>query len=257
MSLLGKLLDPRGPLGNVLAPSETFKERAGLPVAAPHSVRVRAVTAAPAHAIAVSRFVAYGAETPPPGRTRFVGRFAEEWKPVYATTDSTDPYDIVAAAQRQLGWTVTRTLRTDSCDCTGTVLWDRDDDGTVFHQFCGRPVRNRLAGLTAEEAREQLLSLSIQRSDAWANVYATTIPGNDTGVVDGVEVKGGTQLRGRADYRRKTKGWVHWDKGVVAERAAADERAAATKKMDNRIALKKLAAKILPSRGNLSPTERT
>jgi hypothetical protein len=211
---LKKLLDPRGPLGSVVSPSEVFKERLGLPIQSPHVAR--AVLTAPKeqveHALALPRFVALDeAHVVPEGRVRQVSAYVEEhWQPVYRHTESTDLATILLASQEQIGWTVTQRESQQS-------------------RLARRAQQN------AEQFVEVLQSMQVQASDAFYNGVYETIPGNDPIILDGEILRGeatydengrmthdgivrGTMItKGRAEYRERTKGMVAWDKGAWQE----------------------------------------
>ena len=216
-----KALDPRGPLGSIASPDITFKERQGVPTTSPHVARAR--MEAPAHleaTLAPTRFVALAdALDVPADRSRMVSAFVEErWAPVYAATDSADLVTILLASQRQIGWSVTQHESQQS-------------------RLARRSRQN------AEDFVEVMQTCQIQASDEWANGYYETIAGNDPCVIDGEIlrgeatyewnedgsrgkmihdgiVRGGTMITGgRREYRAKTKGYVHWTKDDLPERA--------------------------------------
>jgi hypothetical protein len=225
LGTLKKVLDPRGPLGNVVSPSEVFKERAGLPITAPHTERVR--LAAPAHveqALAPSRFIsASEAVDVPRDRVRQVSAFVEErWTPIYATTDSTDIATIILTAQTQIGWQVTQ----------------RQSQSSRVKQ-----------PLSAEEFVEVLQSAQIQASDEFLNDYYETIPGNDIIEIDGKKLTGGTRITGgRREYEAKTKNMVHWDKGFVKQRLAAQAEMESRPVRNIKANLERVAGDVLPMR---------
>lgn len=242
LDALKKLADPRGPIGELVSPSEVFKSRAGLPVSAPHSERAR--MAAPAHvehALAAPRFVALAdAVDVPRERVRQVSAFVEDvWAPVYGTTDSTDLGTILRVSQQQIGWRVTQ------------------------RQSASSIVRKRLS---AEDFREVVQSTQIQASDAFYNGVYETIPGNDPIVLHGEILRGeatydrdgrmthdgivrGTMIQhGRAEYNARTKGWVHWDAGFVAQRKAALAEEASRPVRNVRRNLERVAGECLPMR---------
>jgi hypothetical protein len=216
LDAIRKAVDPRGPLGEVLSPSEVFKDRLGLPIAAPHTAR--AVLAASKeqveHALAAPRFASLD-ESAPPNRVRQVSAYVEEhWSPVYAKTDSTDLATILVTSQQQIGWTVTQ----------------RESEQSRLA---------RRAQQNAEEFAEVLQSMQIQASDEFYVGYYETIPGNDPVILDGEIlrgeatydengkmthdgiVRGGTYIRGRKHYNAATKGFITWDKGAWAEHERA------------------------------------
>jgi hypothetical protein len=245
MGLLGKLkeaIDPRGPLGEVLSPSEVFKTRLGLPVTSPHQEHVR--LPAPPHlegALAPARFIAItDAVDVPSSRVRQVSAFVEEhFAPVYQRTDSTDLVEILRASQNQIGWSVTQRRAASS---------------RVRHHSPG-------------EFQEVLATAQIQATDDFYNQYYETIPGNDPVILDGEilkgeavkdadgriihdgTVRGGTLIsHGRREYREKTAGMLHWDVGVVKARAAAQAEMESRPARNVRANLERVAGEVLPMR---------
>jgi hypothetical protein len=234
--LLGKLVTPAGPIGEFLSPADVFKSRAGLPTSSPHTQRDGGFREVAPAALAAPQFVAKDALTVPSSRVRLVSRYVEEhYAPVYETTTSKNFTVILAASQNLLGWTVTQKARTPHCDCLQATL-TQEHDGQLVHRQCGR-ARQRVAD---EDIQQHILSLQVAPADEFYNTYYPTIRGNDPVILDGKVLKGeatynangrmthdgtitgGTQMRGgRSEYRRKTKGMVLWDKGVVKEREKA------------------------------------
>jgi hypothetical protein len=218
---LKKLIDPAGPVGQWLSPSEVYKDRLGLPISSPHTIR--AVLAAPAdveRTFAPSRFVSLqDAADVPKSRIRQIDAYTEEfWKPVYAKTASTDVAEILRISQQHVGWTVTQ-----------------------------QQTKASRARPSAEEVIEIAQSCQIQASDEIYNGYFETIPGNDPIWIDGKKLTGGTRITGgRREYREKTKGFIHWDAGYVKERNAAlaelDSRPARNAKAN----LERVAGECLP-----------
>ncbi len=215
---LKNVLDPAGPLGEIVSPSDVYKQRAGLPVSAPHVQRDSGFVPVNPATLAPVRFVAAVGATPPASRVRLVSRYIEEhWAPVYEKTTSKNYAEIIRASQTLVGWTVTQRPRSPLCDCLQATL-EMDHDGTLVHRQCGR-ARNRVAD---EDFREHVLSLQIAPSDAFYDGFYPTIPGSDSVMTASGPAKGGTRIRhGRREWREKTKGWVVWDKGVVKEREKA------------------------------------
>jgi len=249
-TFLRRLLDPRGPVGEIVSPTIAFKSRQGMPVSSPHTQRVDAFTVRPeeiAHACAPVRYVAVGNETPPAGRVRLASRYVEErWSPVYAKTDSEVISEIVAAGQTLVGWKIVQSPRAPYCDCTSATFTKEGDE--FIHLTCGRGRRH----LSDQEYIEQVQSLQIQVSDEWANGFYETIPGDDFVMTSAGPAKGGTRITGgRAEYRRKTKGFIHWDKGFLQQRAKAQDAEQSKWKKGVRPLVEKLAAQILPHRGEL------
>jgi hypothetical protein len=227
----------------VLTTDSFFKERAGLPIAAPHAVRVQMEAPADVErALAPVRFVAADDATDVPrDRVRQVSAFVEEvWTPVYRSTDSTDLATIFRTSQELVGWTVRQRASVSS------------------------QARHRL---TAEQFVEVLQSAQIQASDEYLNGYYETIPGNDPLIIDGQimkgkatydadgrmthdgTVRGGTMITGgRAEYRAKTKGMVLWDAGVVRERMKAEADIATRPVRNVKANLERKAGEVLPMR---------
>jgi hypothetical protein len=210
-----KFLEPRGPLAEVLSPSIVYKTRAGLPIATAHSQRVSSHTTAEVQRFIVpARFVRAGEIAVPESRMRLVSPYVEEhYAPVYATTDSLDLSEILRASQELVGWNVTQTIRDEHCDCLNAV-WNKEG----VHEQCGRA----RASLSDEQFVEHVARVQLQASDEFYNGFYETIPGSDSVLTGAGLATGGTRItRGRTQYNQKTKGWVHWDKGVVKEREKA------------------------------------
>lgn len=222
LDALKKLVDPAGPLGAVVSPADVYKERAGLPVSSPHRVRV-ALEAPPAaaHALAAPRFVAAAEATDVPrDRVRQVSAFVEEvWRPEYAKTRSTDMAEILRASQTLVGWQVTQRVSASS--------------------------RHRL---TAEQFAEVLQSAQIQASDSFYAGYYETIPGNDAIEIDGKMLTGGTRVTSRTQYNAVTKGMVHWDRGFLEQRKAAEAEMASRPIRNVKANLERVAGEVLPMR---------
>lgn len=218
---LGALIDPVGPIGEFASPADVYKTRLGLPTQSPHTVRAN-LTAAKAqieHGLAAPRFASLD-EAAPYDRVRQVSAYVEEhWSPVYAKTESADLATILLNSQKQIGWHITQ----------------RESEQSRLA---------RKAQQNAEDFIEVLQSCQVQASDAFYDGYYETIAGNDPVVLDGEIlrgeatyewnedgsrgamihdgiVRGGTQIRGRQQYDRATRGMVHWDKGFAAQREAA------------------------------------
>lgn len=240
-SAFKKLLDPAGPIGNWLSPSEVYKERLGLPIDAPHTMRVQLETSAAVEkALAPSRFVATDeAVNVPKNRVRILSAFIQErWSPVYATTDSMDMGEILRASQTQIGWKVTQEQRSAYCDCTHATF--ENEGGAFVHKACGRSRKH----LSDEQFMEQVVRQQIQASDEFYNGLIETVPGNDPVIFEGELLRGeavyetlpdgsrgkmlhdgiirGTMItQGRREYRERTKGFAHWDAGFIEKRKAA------------------------------------
>jgi hypothetical protein len=223
---LRKLIDPVGPLGGILSPSEVYKERLGLPIAAPHTQRV-AHTHAPDAAEYAARAVPARIEpadaVPPKGLLRQVSQYMEErWDPIYAPPASFKIEDMIRAANTRVGWRVTQQVRAQYCSCDKakfTLV-----DGKLTHERCGREAIPKAA--TDEEVVEAVQSLAITAADDSYNVFMPTVPGNDAIMTPYGLAKGGTQIRnGRREYREKTAGYAHWDSGTMKERERAQHQA--------------------------------
>jgi hypothetical protein len=242
VAIAKRLLDPNGPIGQWLSPSEVYKDRAGLPIASPHSLRVDSHTAVPgeiARAVQVKRYVAFGEEVPPSGRTRLVGRYIiEDWSPVYATTDSENILDAITASQTQVGWNVTQRVRNPYCDCTHARF---SSDGT--HSVCGRARRS----MDDAEYIEHVQSLTVAHSDEYLNGFYETIKGKDTIMTTAGPATGGHRITGgRAEYRRLTRNMIHWDKGYIVERARYEADDKQKKKDSVRVKAEIVSKRSLP-----------
>lgn len=233
---LGALVDPRGPLGEVLSPSEVYKERIGLPVSAPHVMRdggFRQTTIA----LAPQRVIAAEEVKVPYSRVRQVSRYVEEhYAPVYDVPQFSGLAEAMRANTTVVAWTVTQVARSPHCDCAKARL--NMEAGTLVHKACGRARRR----VSDEEFAEHLARLQFIPSDDFYNTDYPTIPGKDPIVVDGKVLRGepvyrdgkmvhdgiirqSTRMtRGRREWREKTKGMVLWDKGVVKERQKAYDK---------------------------------
>ncbi len=230
-----KALDPRGPLGEVLSPSDVFKERAGLPVSSPHVQRDDHFVPASTLVLQPPQFKTKEELAHVPlNRMRLVSRYVEEhYEPVYDTPRYSGMAEALRAHATLVGWKVTQRVRSPHCDCTQATL--ELEGGKLIHKACGRARRH----VSDEEFAEHILTLSFAPSDDFYNCEYPTIPGNDPMTVDGKVLRGepvyrdgkmvhdgiirkGTVIRhGRREWREKTKGWVVWDKGVVKERDKA------------------------------------
>ena len=224
LETLRKAVDPAGPLGAVLSPSDVYKERAGLPITSPH--RQRVALEAPGHAqeavaVAPARFVAAAdAVDVPSDRVRQVSAFVEEvWAPEYAKTDSTDMLEILRASETLVGWNVTQRLAASA-----------------------------KARMTAEQYAEVLQTAQIQASDAIYDQYFETIVGNDPIEIDGKIFTGGTRIGSRNHYREATKDYIHWDAGYMAERQKAQADYATRPARNVRANLEATAGRVLPMR---------
>jgi len=233
---LAALVDPRGPLGEVLSPADVFKERAGLPVSTPHVARDSGFTQTEI-ALAPTYFVAAQNVDVPKSRVRQVSRYVDEhFSPVYDTANTSNFAEAIRASKTLVGWHVTQKARSPHCDCLQATL--ELEGGTLVHRACGR-ARKRVDDA---DFAEHILSLSIAPSDEFYNMYYPTIPGNDPVIqqdgsvlkgeavykngkmVHDGTIRGGTMIRGgRRQYRSLTKTMVHWDKGHIKERARAYE----------------------------------
>lgn len=255
LGFLRKLLDPRGPVGEVASPSAVYKERLGLPISSPHTIR--AALTAPgdvARALAPARFVPAAEARPPKDRVQQISAFIEEvWSPVYDTAaGSTDLGAILLAAKTLLGWRVEQRARAAYCDCT-SAHFERRADGTFTDRACGRARAPR----SFEDFQQVLQSMQFAPADDLYNVYLETVPGDDPVIVDGALVytadgqvlRGGTQIQhGRREYREKTKNYAVWDKGFLAKRHAGLAEEASRPLRNVQRALEATAGASLPMR---------
>ena len=208
---LRRVFDPRGPAADILSTDSFFKERAGLPYSVGHRQRAELAPLSVEQierACAPERYAVAGEIDVPYSRERVVSPYIiERYKPVMA-------------GMQIVGWRVVQEPRSQFCDCLH-ARWSKEG-GEMVHTACGR----RRAPLTDAEIVEKVMTVQMQPSDAFYDGYYETIPGKDRGVVEGVEVVGGTRIRSRRDYQQKTKGWVHWDRGTPAavEKALAEEK---------------------------------
>ena len=225
MSIIGRLLDPRGPIGNIQSESIFHDKRLSVPVTAPH--RAPALTKSEHNQPGViCRFVEYGAETPPKERSRALTPDIEErWAPVYGKTNSTDIMEILRVSSQQIGWNVSYHERNEHCDCTKATFNENN-----IHETCGRahaPVSN-------EDFVQQIQSLNYAPADQIYNRFYPTIKGTDYIMTENGPAKGGHRITGgRSEYRRVTKDMVHRDSGFLAARkkAESDEKAAQKEKI--------------------------
>jgi hypothetical protein len=171
-------------------------------------------------------------ENAPPSRVRQVSAYVEEhWSPIYRSTDSTDLATILVASQQQVGWRVTQ----------------RESQSSR---------RARKAAFNAQHFAEVAQSAQIQANDAFYAGYYETIPGNDPVILDGeilraqdgTVIRGGTQIATRKQYEQKTKGMVHWDKGFVAQKWAAEAEHDSRPMRNVRVALERVRGEVLPMR---------
>ena len=210
---LRKLADPRGPLGEVASPFDIYKSGRGLPFSVGHRQRAE-LAPIPIEevqrACAPEKFYKKGEIEVPYSRERVVSPYI------------TERYSPVMEGMEIVAWRVTQEPRSQTCDCR-TARFTKEADGTKVHQKCGR----RRAPLSDEEVIEKALSAQVQASDGFYSQYAVSIPGNDSAVIDGMTVKGGTWVRSRKHHRQLTKGMVFWDKGTpkCVEKALSEENA--------------------------------
>ena len=229
------LVDPRGPLGEVLSPSDVFKERAGLPVSTPHVQRDGGFEPASAFVLQPPRVeAADGGLYIPPNRMRLISRYVEEhYEPIADTPRFSGMAEAIRAHSTVVAWKITQRVRSQHCDCRQATL--ELEDGKLIHKACGRARRY----VADEDFAEHILTLQIAPSDDFYNTDYPTIPGNDPIEIDGKVLRGepvyrdgkmihdgiirqSTRMRhGRREYREKTKGMVLWDKGVIKEREKA------------------------------------
>jgi hypothetical protein len=234
-SKIAALLDPRGPLGEVLSPSDVFKERAGLPVSTPYVQRDANFIPASAVVLAPARFAAVGEVEVPKSRMRLVSRYVEEhYAPVTDTPRFSGMAESIRAFNTIVGWNVTQKLRAPHCDCLQATL--EMEGGTLLHKECGRARRH----MSDEEFVEHIQNLQIAPSDQFYNIQYPTIPGTDPYIMpdgrplrgepvykdgkmvhDGIIRKSTHMTGGRREYKQKTKGWTHWDRGGLKERDKA------------------------------------
>ena len=233
---LGELVNPKGPLGEVLSPSDVFKSRAGLPIESPHVQRDTAFAPASEHVLAPMAFKTV-AELPevPRSRMRLVSRYVEEhYAPVYDTPRWSGMAEAIRANTTVVGWNVTQRVRSPHCDCLQATL--EMEQGKLIHRACGRARAHK----SDEEFVEHIQRLQFTPSDDIYDMYYPTIPGNDPVIMEDGKVlkgeavykdgkcvhdgtiRGGTQIRhGRREWKEKTKNMVLWDKGVIKEREKA------------------------------------
>ena len=225
-ALLEKLVDPRGPVGNFASPSEVFKERLGLPISSPHTLRMQA-TKAPAfaeHAVAPARVVDAKDAVVPKNRVRMASAYIEEhWEPIYAKPVSTNITECLRAANTPVAWRVTQKVRSAHCDCARAKY--ELHDGALIHTSCGRAAPAKAT--TDAEIVEVVQSLQLSKlADDDYNVFMPTVPGPDAIMTPAGLAKGGTRIGGgRREYREKTAGFAHWDSGTLKERERAQHGA--------------------------------
>lgn len=228
------LLNPVGPIGEVLSPSEVYKTRAGLPIDAPHTARAN-LESRPSfiqQTLAPARFIPAAEAQPPKDRVRQVSPYVQErWMPVYAKPQNDSIAEAVRCAQTIIGWTVTQHEYTAHCDCEhATFVVDR---GKLIHKDCGRTAKRM--GEHAEDFAEHIQTLQLAPQDQYLNGFYPTIPGKDSIMTPRGEAKGGTRITGgRAEYARKTAGMVHWDHGTPAARVQAEKAEAAKREANLR-----------------------
>ena len=209
LDVLKKAINPVGPIGEILSPSDVFKTRLGLPTQSPHVARAhleqnayadKVIAAQPARFVSVHEAV----DVPATRERQISAYVTEHWAPVYAKTDSTDLATILISSQKLLGWNVTQRESQQSRQA-------------------------KKAAFNAANFQEIAVRAQIQASDQFYAGYYETVPGNDVAVIDGeilrsrdgTPIRGGTQINTRKEYEAKTKGMVHWDKGFIEQRNAA------------------------------------
>lgn len=212
------------------------------------------------------RFVAKGEATPPPGMARRLSPYVEErWEAVLETCPSSNVQEIASFASRGLrtiGYRVSQHVVTQHCDCrniTGVNIQG-------VHVACGRAVAGEV------DRQEILQSIGVQANDdATYNGFYPTILGNDVvhanygakGMAEhqggkvlrgehGNVIRGGSEIRGgRAEYKRRTKGYVLWDAGTRKDMARIDAEKKAKKKADTRAFIEREVKKMSPRIGEL------
>jgi hypothetical protein len=171
----------------------------------------------------------------PISRVRQVSRYVEEhYAPVYESPEGKTYAQVMATGPVLTGWNISQAPRAPHCDCLHAKHeWDGSE---LVHRACGRARRH----MSNAEFVEHIQTLQFAPTDEIYNRYYETIPGNDPVLINGKVLKGeakydaagkmvhdgtirgGTRITGgRAEYNHKTKGMVHWDKGVVKEREKA------------------------------------
>jgi hypothetical protein len=175
-------------------------------------------------------------------------------------------------------WRVTYRIHSwEYCDCPNARLRMVSVPGYVgdlYHEDCGRWRKTKVEGPLDEHVE----SLNLAPPDAIYDGYYSTIPGDDVAhlnegapgmdehrggtvlygqteldnqnrVIDGRhEIRGGTEIRGgRAEWRRKTKGMILWDKGTQADFDKETARKAEERKARNRDRVAKKLAEAPPS----------
>lgn len=252
---LRDLVDPAtGPLGAILSPADVFKERAGLPISSPHTARVTAETVDPGAILKACAPERIALPQEYPGmRKRMVGRYiVEEWSPFYAKTESLEISDILAASATVVGYKVAQRPAMVQCDCDG-ASFTLDEHGHLHHKDCGRPMA-WVGKEHAEDFREHVQSLQINASDEYLNGFYHTIKGDAVTMIDGKMVKGGTRITGgRKEYLEKTKSYIQWGPGMLAEREKGFAKEKEDRKQATREHAEMLIKKHLPDRGNLAP----
>lgn len=210
-----KLLDPAGPLGEIVSPSIVFKTRQGIPITAPGATAVSLN-----QYFTVEQLESMGKTVPADRRENLSPRVDAVWTPVYGTTDSENFAEIFRVARTLLGWRINLVDRAETCDCKGARFQLVDHE--LVHVKCGR-MAAPIGREHAEDFYEHIQSLSFGVTDEFYNTFYTTIKGNDSIMTEAGPAKGGTRITGgRAEYREKTRGMVHWDKGFLPERAKAE-----------------------------------
>jgi hypothetical protein len=210
---LRKLLDPRGPAGEVVSPFDIYKSGRGLPFSVGHRQRAELAPIPFAEiekALAPERYYAKGEIEVPYSRERVVSPYILE------------RFSPVMQGMVIVGWRVSQEARSQFCDCT-SAKWAKSD-GQFVHAACGR----RRAPLSDEQFMEKALTIQKAPDDAIYDMYAVTVPGTDRAIIDGMEVTGGTHIKSRRDYDQKVtkRGFVHWDAGTpkCVEKALAEEK---------------------------------
>lgn len=209
---LRKLFDPRGPGSDILTTDSFWKDRTGLPYSVGHRQRVELAPLPQEQverACAPERYAKVGEIDVPYSRQRVVSPYILE------------RYIPDMQGMTIVGWRVVQEPRSQFCDCIKARF--TKEGGEMVHAYCGR----RRAPLSDAEVVERAMHAQMQPSDSFYETYAITIPGKDTGVVDGFRVTGGTYVKSRKHHRELTKDMVFWDAGTPAavEKAKAEEAA--------------------------------
>jgi hypothetical protein len=189
----------------------------------------------------------------PEGGFRIHDGFVEKWTPVYAPVQGPSVLDVVRGLKggvlgEQTGWRVEKREITETCQCT-SGHFQRIEEKLVHVDGCGRAVGTNPSE-TPEEWRERMLSIQKAPHDEYLNGMYPTLGGRDD------KDPQSWITGGRSEYKRRTKGMIHWgsqseDKphwsgGTLPALQKVEDERKAKKKAELELAVEKWSKKAAP-----------